>query len=275
VSLDGWNRTLGGVFHRQVAHRALWLKGFLAFLGLLVVLNLAGIRPHGEVGVPHADKAGHGEEPRLDAGAAGEGAAPGPDAARPSGDLPQTEEEARAADETRTQELTPSGDSPRADAATRAEDLPRAEASPPPGQAAEGETPPEAETVPEGGVGQPPRDAARSAGEIPGSEATHAPAHGGEAAGDHPSHGLEPMLQRQGVALNYYPSGTHAYHLSQWVSENAAGRAVIQGFHALHAAEAFPGFWALFGLAVAVVLVRLSKGAAHTFLGKREDFYDR
>ena len=39
--------------------------------------------------------------------------------------------------------------------------------------------------------------------------------------------------------------------------------------------DAWPGFWALFGLVGTFVLVKLSKGSAHTFLGKDEDFYDR
>lgn len=38
--------------------------------------------------------------------------------------------------------------------------------------------------------------------------------------------------------------------------------------------DRYPGFWALFGLAGAVVLARAAKGAAHTFLGKDEDFYE-
>jgi hypothetical protein len=37
--------------------------------------------------------------------------------------------------------------------------------------------------------------------------------------------------------------------------------------------DKFPGFWAIFGLLFAVILARLAKGAAHTFLGKSEDFY--
>jgi hypothetical protein len=53
------------------------------------------------------------------------------------------------------------------------------------------------------------------------------------------------------------------------------GRAVLEGFHYIHSSEAFPGFWALFGVLIAVLLVRVAKGAAHTFLGKGEDFYDR
>ena len=39
--------------------------------------------------------------------------------------------------------------------------------------------------------------------------------------------------------------------------------------------DGWPGFWAVFGVAVAVGLGRLAKGAAHTFLGKDEDFYLR
>ena len=38
--------------------------------------------------------------------------------------------------------------------------------------------------------------------------------------------------------------------------------------------DQFPGFWALFGLVGAVILVKGAKGAAHTFLGKDEDFYE-
>jgi hypothetical protein len=37
--------------------------------------------------------------------------------------------------------------------------------------------------------------------------------------------------------------------------------------------EKIPGFWALFGLVGTIVLARLAKGAAHTFLGKDEDYY--
>jgi uncharacterized membrane protein HdeD (DUF308 family) len=39
--------------------------------------------------------------------------------------------------------------------------------------------------------------------------------------------------------------------------------------------EKFPGFWALFGCLAAIALTKICKGAAHTFLGKDEDFYDR
>jgi hypothetical protein len=45
--------------------------------------------------------------------------------------------------------------------------------------------------------------------------------------------------------------------------------------HPHFGAEKIPGFWALFGLGVAVVLARLAKGAAHTFLGKDVDFYEK
>jgi hypothetical protein len=38
--------------------------------------------------------------------------------------------------------------------------------------------------------------------------------------------------------------------------------------------EKIPGFWALFGLMGAVILAKGAKGAAHTFLGKDEDFYE-
>lgn len=37
--------------------------------------------------------------------------------------------------------------------------------------------------------------------------------------------------------------------------------------------EKVPGFWAAFGFVGALILARLAKGAAHTFLGKDEDFY--
>lgn len=39
--------------------------------------------------------------------------------------------------------------------------------------------------------------------------------------------------------------------------------------------DGWPGFWAVFGVVVAVGLGRLAKGAAHTFLGQDEDFYQR
>lgn len=39
--------------------------------------------------------------------------------------------------------------------------------------------------------------------------------------------------------------------------------------------EKYPGFWALFGCGGAIALAKLAKGAAHTFLGKDEDFYTK
>jgi hypothetical protein len=50
---------------------------------------------------------------------------------------------------------------------------------------------------------------------------------------------------------------------------------LIYPHHPHFGAEKIPGFWAVFGLGVAVVLARLAKGAAHTFLGKDVDFYDK
>jgi len=38
--------------------------------------------------------------------------------------------------------------------------------------------------------------------------------------------------------------------------------------------EKIPGFWALFGTIATIALTKICKGAAHTFLGKDEDFYD-
>ena len=39
--------------------------------------------------------------------------------------------------------------------------------------------------------------------------------------------------------------------------------------------DAYPGFWALFGLAGAVILAKGAKGLAHTVLGKDENFYEK
>jgi hypothetical protein len=50
---------------------------------------------------------------------------------------------------------------------------------------------------------------------------------------------------------------------------------LILPHHPHFGAERIPGFWALFGLGVAVALSRLAKGAAHTFLGKETDFYEK
>ncbi|MEW6442047.1 MAG: hypothetical protein AB1640_14015 [bacterium] len=103
--------------------------------------------------------------------------------------------------------------------------------------------------------------------------------HGAAAEGEHghaaAASAPEEMRQIEGVRLNYYPEGSHAYNLVRWASENAAGRAALTAFHYIHAAEEIPAFWALFGVFCTWLLVRLSKGSAHTFLGKSEDFYDR
>ena len=37
--------------------------------------------------------------------------------------------------------------------------------------------------------------------------------------------------------------------------------------------DKFPGFWAIFGCGVAIIMAKVAKGAAHTFLGKNEDIY--
>jgi hypothetical protein len=39
--------------------------------------------------------------------------------------------------------------------------------------------------------------------------------------------------------------------------------------------DATPGFWAVFGLVVAVLLGRAAKGLAHTVLGRDENYYER
>ena len=107
-------------------------------------------------------------------------------------------------------------------------------------------------------------------GEPAGGETVH-----GEPSHAEPAHAAEEMLKADGLALNYYPQGSHEYGLARRASGSAAGRAVLAAFHSIHEAEEFPAFWALFGVFCAWVLVRLSKGSAHTFLGKSEDFYDR
>jgi len=50
---------------------------------------------------------------------------------------------------------------------------------------------------------------------------------------------------------------------------------LISSPHPHFEAERIPGFWAVFGLGVAVALARLAKGAAHTFLGKDVNFYEK
>ncbi|MFZ3048224.1 MAG: hypothetical protein WA151_20105 [Desulfatirhabdiaceae bacterium] len=49
----------------------------------------------------------------------------------------------------------------------------------------------------------------------------------------------------------------------------------IRPHHPHFGLETIPGFWALFGMAGAILLARGAKGLAHTVLGKDEDFYDK
>ena len=49
----------------------------------------------------------------------------------------------------------------------------------------------------------------------------------------------------------------------------------IHPHHPHFGLEKVPGFWALFGLVVALLLGKGAKGAAHTFLGKDEDYYEK
>lgn len=107
---------------------------------------------------------------------------------------------------------------------------------------------------------------AEPAGETARPEETHGPL---------PTVAAEPVEKIAAVDLQFYPQGSHEYGLTRRVAATAAGRAVLAVFHYIHEAEAAPAFWALFGVFFAWLLVRLSKGAAHTFLGKPEDFYDR
>lgn len=120
--------------------------------------------------------------------------------------------------------------------------------------------------------------------EITAEEPAAAPGESGpveKVAGPEETHGasstavVEPVEKIAGVDVQFYPEGSHAYGLTRWVGATAVGRTVLAAFHDLHEAEDLPAFWALFGVIFAWVLVRLSKGAAHTFLGKSEDFYDR
>jgi hypothetical protein len=50
---------------------------------------------------------------------------------------------------------------------------------------------------------------------------------------------------------------------------------VIHPHHPHFMGEGLPGFWAVFSLIATVLMVRLCKGAAHSFLGKKEGYYDR
>jgi len=49
----------------------------------------------------------------------------------------------------------------------------------------------------------------------------------------------------------------------------------IRPHHPHFGLETIPGFWALFGVAGAILLARGAKGLAHTVLGKDEDYYDK
>ena len=50
---------------------------------------------------------------------------------------------------------------------------------------------------------------------------------------------------------------------------------LIYPHHPHFSGEGKPGFWAVFALVATVLMVRICKGAAHTFLGKKEGYYDR
>jgi len=194
VGLEPVNEKLGGLLQRQIERRSAWLKLFLAFLAILVALNVLLIKPHREPSHPKAAGIEGSVHGRQVLGEPGQG--------EPSRDERLHEEPAQ-------------------------------------GQPSEGES------------------------------VRHEPSHA------EPVHAAEEMLKVDGLAVNYYPLGSHEYGLARRLSGNAAGRAVLAVFHYIHKAEEFPAFWALFGVFCAWLLVRLSKGSAHTFLGKSEDFYDR
>ena len=44
--------------------------------------------------------------------------------------------------------------------------------------------------------------------------------------------------------------------------------------HELFWGDKIPGFWVAFAFIGCIVFIRICKGAAHTFLGKSEDYYD-
>ena len=50
---------------------------------------------------------------------------------------------------------------------------------------------------------------------------------------------------------------------------------VIRPHHPHFPGEWLPGFWAVFSLVATIAMVRACKGAAHTFLRKKEGYYDR
>jgi hypothetical protein len=245
VSLEGLNSTLGVFFRSQLDRRSSWLKALLVFLGLLVVANVAGIKPHEAAKSSAAGEATHGESAEGTASRAE--IVPPPHMEAAGGGQP----------------LLAGGQPGSALGAAGGEAQPAA-------AEAEGQepAPPQAGAGGHGGEGE--AGGAPATGMPEAAEAVHGEAGHGGAGG-----GPEQMLQAAGVEMNYYPQGAHTYNLTRWVSKNAVGRAVLEGFHYIHSSEAFPGFWALFGVLIAVLLVRVAKGAAHTFLGKGEDFYDR
>jgi len=202
VSLESANEKFGRFLRRQVDLRSAWLKVLLAYLAVLVLLNLFLIKPHHEP----AETAHPGEE---------------------------------------------------AHGALVQEEPGHAEPAAPEALSVHGETDREAAADGEAAHGEP------GEGEVSGHEPAEA------------AQGPEEMQRVEGVELNYYPHGSHEYGLVRWLSGMATGRAALAAFHTIHAAEDFPAFWALFGVFCAWLLVRLSKGSAHTFLGKPEDFYDR
>ncbi|MBF0527745.1 MAG: hypothetical protein HQK55_00460 [Deltaproteobacteria bacterium] len=50
---------------------------------------------------------------------------------------------------------------------------------------------------------------------------------------------------------------------------------IVHPHHPHFELEKLPGFWAVFGLVGAILLTKIAKGAAHTFLGKPENFYEK
>ena len=45
------------------------------------------------------------------------------------------------------------------------------------------------------------------------------------------------------------------------------------GKHGHYYVDNVPAFWTLFGIVGCFILIKVAKGAAHTFLGKNEDYY--
>ena len=44
--------------------------------------------------------------------------------------------------------------------------------------------------------------------------------------------------------------------------------------HEVFWGDKIPGFWAIFAFTGCILFIKICKGAAHTFLGKSEDYYD-